>query len=113
MFTLVDFVADVDQADETLHRFGVVDLEGVVQREGIDIDDRGLDRLRRAVQLDLDQLTLGRDQQHRHLQTLAGRIQDLEIQLDVVHVEGDVLLGLPPDDLAGLGSPSCGPSRFS
>ena len=53
-------------------------------------------------ELVLDQLALGRDQQHRHLETFAGRIQDLEIELDVVHVEGDVLLGLPSDDLARL-----------
>ena len=43
MFTLVSFVADVDQADDTAHRLGIVELEGVVQREGVDVDDAGLE----------------------------------------------------------------------
>jgi len=32
-------------------------------------------------------------------------IEDLEVELHVVHVEGTCLLGLPADDLAGLGLP--------
>ena len=50
----------------------------------------------------LDQLPLGGHQEHRHLEAFAVGIEDLEVELDVVHVEGDVLLGLPADDLAGL-----------
>ena len=54
-------------------------------------------------QLVLHQLALGRHQQHRHLEAFALGIEDLEVELDVVHVERHVLLGLPADDLARLG----------
>ena len=50
----------------------------------------------------LDQLPLGGHQEHRHLKPLAFRVEDLEIEFDVLHVEWHVLFGLPPDDLAGL-----------
>ena len=51
----------------------------------------------------LHQLALGGDQEHGHLEALALGIQDLEVELDVVHVERHVLLGLPADHLAGFG----------
>ena len=57
----------------------------------------------------IHQLALGRDEEHGHLESLALGIQDLEIELDVVHVERHVLLGFPADDLAGLASRPCGP----
>src|SRR5207249_10380172 len=50
----------------------------------------------------LDQLALGGDQQHVHLQALRVGVEDLEVELDVRHVERDVLLRLPADHLAGV-----------
>ena len=89
--------------DHPPHLVGIVDLEGVVQREGVDVDDaRRQPRLGQQRHLVLDQLPLGGDQQHRHLEPLAVRIQDLEIELHVLHVERNVLLGLPADHLAGV-----------
>ena len=37
------FVTDVDQSHDALHRVGVVQLEGVVDRERIDVDDGGIE----------------------------------------------------------------------
>ena len=50
----------------------------------------------------LDQLPLGGHEEDGHLEAFAIRIEDLEVEFDVVHVEGDVLLGFPADLLAGL-----------
>ena len=35
-----DVVADVEQADDAVHRVGMIDLERVVERERFDVDDR-------------------------------------------------------------------------
>ena len=51
----------------------------------------------------LDQLALGGHEEHGHLEPFGLGVEDLEIELHVVHVERNVLLGLPADDLAGLG----------
>src|SRR5439155_1693420 len=40
--------------------------------------------------------------EHVHLEALGVRIEDLEVELHVRHVERDVLLGLPADHLAGV-----------
>jgi hypothetical protein len=97
-------VADVDQSDHSVHGFGIVDLEGVVERERVHVDDRGLETdVGQQGHLVLDQLALGRHQVHGHLEPLTLGVQDLEVQLHVVHVEWNVLLGLPADHLAGVG----------
>ena len=38
-----DVVTDVDQRDDAAHGVGIVDLERVVQREGVDVDHAGLE----------------------------------------------------------------------
>jgi hypothetical protein len=50
----------------------------------------------------LHQLALGGDEEHGHLEALTLGIQDLEVELHVVHVERHVLLRLPADHLARL-----------
>ena len=86
-----------------LHLVGVVHFEGVVQREGVHVDDRGREtRVGQQRHLVLDQLALGGHEQHGHLQPLAVGIEDLEIELHVFHVERDVLFGFPANHFAGL-----------
>ena len=46
-------------------------------------------------QLGFDQLALGGDEQHAHLEPFRIRVEDLEIQLDRLHVERHVLLSFP------------------
>jgi hypothetical protein len=83
----------------------VVDFVGVLQREGVDVDDdRRAARLGDDARVVGDLLLLGRDQQHVH--RAAGgvaRIDDLVIEVDVLDVEGDVLLGFPVDGFGELG----------
>ena len=50
-----------------------------------------------------NEFELRRHEQDVHLQAVAFRVEDLEVEADAVHVERDVLLGLPADDLLGLG----------
>jgi hypothetical protein len=97
-------VPDIDQTHHPVHCLRVVDLECVVQGEGVHVDDVRLEtHVSEQRDLVIHQLALGRDQEHRHLEPLAIRVQDLEVELDVVHVERDVLLRLPADDFACLG----------
>ena len=97
-------VSDVDQPHHPAHGVGIVELERVVQGEGVDVDDRGLEPdVGQERHLVVHQLALGGHQEDGHLQAVALGIEDLEVELHVVHVEGHVLLGLPADDLAGLG----------
>ncbi len=96
-------MADVHQAHDALHRVGVVQLEGVVDGEGVDVDDGRLEpRFRQQAVAVLHQLPLGRHQEHVHLQPLGVGIEDLEVQLHVGHVKRHVLLGFPADHLAGV-----------
>jgi hypothetical protein len=96
-------VADVHEADHPVHRLGIVQLEGVVNRERIDVDDRGLETgLTQQGDPPVDQLAFGGNEEHVHLQPLGVRIEDLEVQLDVGHVEGDVLLRFPADHVTGF-----------
>ncbi len=75
-----------------------------MQREGVDVDDAGREAdIGEQGDLVLDQLALGGHEEHGHLQAFAFGIEDLEIELHVVHVERHVLLGFPADDFAGLG----------
>ena len=52
--------------------------------------------------LGLDQLALGGDEQHAHLHAIVVGIEDLEVQLHRLHVEGHVLLRFPSHQLARL-----------
>src|SRR5213079_2352952 len=61
-------------------------------------DDRGLKAgLSEEGRPALHQLPLGGDEQHVHLQPFGVGIEDLEVELDVGHVERNVLLRLPAD----------------
>src|SRR5438445_518802 len=97
------FGTDVDQPHDSLHRVGMVQLERVVDRERVHVDDRrlepGLPQQRRAA---LHQLALGGHEQHVHLQPLRIRVEDLKVELHVGHVERHVLLGLPADHFPGV-----------
>jgi len=72
--------------------------EGVLDREGRDVDRDGVQPgLADDLDVVVDQVLLGRDEEHVHLPLLRIRRQDLEVEVDLVHVERDVLLGLPLD----------------
>ena len=83
----------------------VVDLVGVLQREGVDVDDD-----RRAAGLGDDAgvvgdlLLLRRDEEHVHRARggAAALPDDLVVEVDVLDVERDVLLRLPVDGLGEL-----------
>ena len=97
---------EVDQRDDLQRIEAVVDLVGVLEREGVDVDDDGLTAgLGDDARVVGDLLLLGRDQQHVHR---AGRgagalSHDLVVEIDVLNVERDVLLRLPVDRLGELG----------
>ena len=98
-----DVVADVQQADDAVHRIRVVELEGVVQRERFDVDDGRLEaRVGEHAHFRFDQFALRGDEQDAHLEAVGVGIENLEIQLDRLHVERNVLLGFPAHQLARL-----------
>jgi hypothetical protein len=80
----------------------VVGLERVLQREHVNVDDgRRPSGLRNHVGVVADLVFLRGDQQHFHaalILTGAG-LEDFVIEVDVLDVERDVLLGLPVDRL--------------
>ena len=95
--------ADVDQGDVfTLDV--VVGLKDVLKGEGLDVDDAG-GKTDQGGQVDVivHHLFLGSHQKHAHL---AGVVLDLpeelEIQVHIADVEGDVLLGLEMDGFLQL-----------
>ncbi len=93
----------LSKPDDAVHRVGMVELERVVQRERLDVDDRRLEAgVGEHAHLRLDQLALGRDEQHAHLEAVGVGIEDLEVQLHRLHVERHVLLGFPTHQLARL-----------
>ena len=85
----------------------VVDLVGVLQREGVDVDDdRHAAGLRDDAGVVGDLFLLRRDQQHVHraLRVGAGAgVENLVVEVDVLDVERDVLLRFPVDRLGELG----------
>ena len=99
--------AGVEQHDDGAGLDAVVDLVGVLQREGVDVDDdRGAAGLGDDAGVVGDLFLLRRDQQdvHRPLAAAASpRVEDLVVEVDVLDVERDVLLGLPVDRLGQLG----------
>src|SRR3989440_4528645 len=67
------FVPDVDQPHDALHRVGMVQLERVVDRKRVHVDDRRLEpRLAQKRRAALHQLALGGHEQHVHLQPSAS-----------------------------------------
>jgi hypothetical protein len=94
-------VADVDQGDHPVPQARVVLLERIVQRERLHVDHAGRQPgIGQEAHPVLDQLPLRGHKQHRHLRRVLLRIEDLEVELHVLHVERHVLLGLPADHLA-------------
>ena len=97
--------AEVDQRHDHVRVEPVVDLVGVLQREGVDVDDDG-----RAAGLGDDAGVVGdllllrgdEEDVHRARGGAAALPDDLVIQVDVLDVEGDVLLRLPVDGLGEL-----------
>ena len=85
------------------HRVGMIQLERVVERERLDVHHRGLETgVGENARLRLDQLALGGDEEHAHLEAVGVGIEDLEVQLHRLHVERHVLLGFPAHQLARL-----------
>jgi hypothetical protein len=98
--------ARIQQDDRLARLDAVVDLEGVLQGEGIDVNDDG----RAASLCDhpgviSDLLLLGRHQEDVHRVAAAAGVapvHDLIVEVDVLDVERDVLLGFPVDRLGEL-----------
>ncbi len=82
----------------------MVQFKGVVERKGVHVHRHGVEPgVRQHAHLGLDQLALGRHQEHAHLGVRAVRVENLEVEFHRFHIEGHVLLGLPAHQLAGLG----------
>src|ERR1700730_16952282 len=98
--------ACVDQHHGLVAGEVVVDLERVLYREGVDVDAHRVQaRLGHHRGVVVDHVLLGGYQEHVHLPRAAvavGRRQDLDVDVHVLHVEGDVLLRLPLDALLQL-----------
>ena len=99
--------AGVEQHDDLPGLDAVVHFEGVLQREGVDVDDDGgAAGLGDHAGVVGDLFLLRGDQQDVHRRLAAGRvagIENLVVEVDVLDVEGDVLLGFPVDRLGELG----------
>ena len=79
-------------------------LEQVLHGEGVDVDDHRLELgVARELRVVVDLVALGGDEQEVHLAGLGAAAQHLVVDLHVLDVEGDVLLGLPLDLLVELG----------
>ena len=85
----------------------VVDLVGVLQREGVDVDDdRHAAGLRDDAGVVGNLFLLRRDEQDVHRALRVGAragVENLVVEVDVLDVERDVLLRLPVDRLGELG----------
>ena len=96
--------AGVQQGDDAAGLEAVVGLVGVLQGEGVDVhDDRRAPGLGDDAGVVADLVLLRRHQQHVHgaLRRRRGD-QDLVVEVHVLDVEGDVLLGFPVDGLGEL-----------
>jgi hypothetical protein len=98
--------AGVQQDDDLARVQAVVGVVGVLQREGVDVDDdRRASRLRDDARVVRNLLFLGGDEKHFHV---AARVrpgtgvEDLVVQVDVLDVERNVLFGFPVDRLVEL-----------
>ena len=98
-----DLVTDVHESNESTESIRMIDLECVVQCEGIDVDGRGLEPgIAEDAYLRLDELSLCGDEEHAHLEPFGIGVEDLEVQLHRLHVEGHMLLRFPSHQLARL-----------
>ena len=106
MLMLVALAPALSSTTTALGLDAVVDLVGVLQREGVDVDDhRGAPGLGDHAGVVGDLFLLRRDQQDVHRPLAAGgvaRVENLVVEVDVLDVERDVLLGLPVDRLGQL-----------
>ena len=94
--------ADVDQRDDAAGLDRVVGLVGVLEGEGVHVhEDRRLAGLGDDARVVGDLVLLDGDQQDVHRLAAAGLEHDV-VEVDVVDVEGDVLLGFPADRLGQL-----------
>jgi hypothetical protein len=101
-----DLVTDVDEAERPVARPLVGVLERRLHREGVDLDDRGLEAARlEEPHATFHEVLLGGDDHHLHLRAPAIGVEDLEIEAHAVDVEGNVLLGFPAYDLPRLRLP--------
>ena len=95
---------DVDERDRLIGRQAARELEDVLDGEGVDVDDQRLElRVARELRVVVDLVALGGDEQQIHLPGLGPPAQHLVVDLHVLDVERDVLLGLPLDLLVELG----------
>ncbi len=82
---------------------GIGVLEGVLEGKRVDIDHDGLAARLFDHQHELvDAIALGRDEHDVHFAAFLVLIENSEIEVHVVDVERDVLLGLPHDRFAQL-----------
>ena len=97
-----DGSADVDEGDDAARLDRVVGLVGVLEGEGVHVHERrGLPHLRDDARVVADLVLLDGHEQDVH-RLAARRIEDDVVEVDVVDVEGDVLLGFPADRLGQL-----------
>ena len=81
----------------------MIGLEGIVQGKGVHVDHQWrCAGFQEQCLLRLDQLALGGDEEHAHVETIAVGVQHLKVQLHGVHVEGHVLFCLPAHQLTCL-----------
>ena len=100
---LTTWRADVHERHGLAARGVVVRLERVLHRERRHVDrHRHEARLVDHLHVVVDQVLLRRDQQDLHLAVVVAAAEDLEVEVHLVHVERDVLLGLPADLLVEL-----------
>jgi hypothetical protein len=79
-------------------------LEHVLDGEGVDVDDHRAELgVAGELCVVLDLVSLGGYEEQIHLAGLGPLAQNFVVDLDVLDVEGDVLLGLPLDLLGELG----------
>ena len=97
-----DGSADVHERDDPPGLDGVVRLVRVLEGERVDVHERGgLADLRDDARVVADLVLLDGDEEHIHRLAARGVENDV-IEVHVVDVEGDVLLGFPPDRLGEL-----------
>ena len=95
--------ADVQQGHDAGRIEAIVDLVAVLQREDVDVDEAGSPSgLGHDVLVVVDLLLLRGDEEDAHRLPRSARVEDDVVEVDVVDVERDVLLRLPPYRLGEL-----------